>query len=126
MFVYDKEKPISCIVFMGDGTYLSLKHKIRVGISEHFEHMVFEEQDKEYITLFNVLENLNVLKKLITEGQLVSHINSKTDFRATVSVPYEYKYDKLSNQVFKNVLKKNKMNDFEELVGDMYDLFVKH
>ncbi len=117
MFIYDKETFVSCVVFMGDGTHVSPKSKLRIGVTEQFEKMVFEEQDLKYITLFKALETLNNL--VIIENNIIKHVNEKTDFRVTASVPYEYKYDRLSKQVFNNVLKRNNMTDFQLLVGEV-------
>ena len=115
MFVYDNEKVVACIMVVGDGTYIDFRNKLRIAVTKEFEYMVFNYLDKRFVTLFNALEQLD--KTFITEKSVVDYINSKTDFRATYSVTYEYPYHKLSNRVFNNILRGNDMIDFETLRG---------
>lgn len=115
MFVYEYGNYVASIVFMGDGTHINPRHKLRIGVTDYFEKMVFEEQDERFIVLFKCLESLN--SKFITELNMIQYINKKTDFNGTHSVAYKYKYDKLGSQVFKNVLRRNGLIDFNELVG---------
>ena len=120
MFIYDERvtgDTLSCIgalVFKGDGKYISSRNKIRIAVSDWFSQE-FSAQEDRYLVLYDVLSKL---KTFVTEQELLNHIIEKTDFRVSFSVPYEYPFDKLSGQVFRNVLKKNDMFDFEELRCD--------
>lgn len=116
MFIYLNEKVIGCLVFFGDGTYIDHRMKLRIGVSKEFEYYVFELLDSKYVTLFQALEKID--KTFITERKIIDFVNSKTDFKVTHSVVYEYPYHKLSAYVFKNVLKNNGMVDFNELRGE--------
>lgn len=114
MFVYDKEKVVACFVFMGDNVFIDRRTILRIGVSPEFEEKVFIDDDDKYSTLFYTLGRINSDVSIITEKKLIKEINSSTDFRATSSVPYQYKYDKLGRQVFNNVLKRNGLFEFIE------------
>ena len=114
MFVYDNGKIVACLVFYGDGTYVDRRTKLRIGVSTEFEERVFIDDDPKYSTLFYALGKINDNQELITERKIINEINSDTDFRASASVEYKYKYDKLGKQVFNNVLKRNNLVEFLE------------
>lgn len=114
MFIYDEGKIVGCLVFYGDGVYIDRRTKLRIGVSSEFEEKVFVDDDPKYSTLFYALGKINDNNELITERKIIKEIISSTDFRASASVEYQYKYDKLGKQVFNNVLKRNNLVGFIE------------
>lgn len=109
--VYFDKNRIGCLLFYGDGKYISHRKDVVFGITEYGELNIFDHME---LGLF-VIDN----KDYITEDELKNMIKSLGDYQVGLSEPYRYPYHTKKQNIFNTFIKNNQLKDIKQIiVGD--------
>lgn len=109
--VYFDKNRIGCLLFYGDGTYISHRKKVMFAVSPYFEENIFEHIDLGIFFRHDT--------SYITEQELKDKVMEFGDYRVGLSEPYRYPFHHQKQDIFRTFIKNNDLKDINQiLLGD--------
>jgi len=106
--VYFDNNRIGCLLFYGNGKYITHRKEVIFGVTDYFEN----NQDKHKDFIDFILTN----KDYITEDEFKDKLKSIGQYSIGVSEPYRYPFHRKMQDVFNTFSKNNQLKDIRKIV----------